>query len=264
MSQQRAGALVLLAAGSLLLLPAVGSAQIATRNFPYYPGYYSYGYFPYNWGYTQPTNVYSYWPYTYGSPGLSAPAYGMTRTQGPSYYAAPDYYSGSTLTNGYGVGTGNPANYSYGADYTYGASFGSTGNAPVHVNLRLPDPNAKVWINGQATQQEGTWREYVSPPLDPSRNYRYDIRARWVENGRDMDETRTTPVQAGGVATVDFTRPDNHSRVDELDRGSATAPAGKTIPPPAIGGAHPTTPRSSSPAPAKPPATDRTKPPYPY
>jgi uncharacterized protein (TIGR03000 family) len=256
MSQQRAWGLALLAAGSLLLLPAVGSAQMATRNFMYYPSYYSYGYFPYNWGYTLPNNVYSYWPYTYGSPGLSAPAYAVVPATSSGSDATPDYYSGSTLTNGYGVGTGSTR-----TDYTYGADFGSSRSGPVHVNVRLPDANAKVWVQGQPTQQSGTWREFVSPPLDPSRNYRYEIRARWVENGRDRDETRTIPVQANGVETIDFTRPDNHSRVDELN-GAGTPR--HNIPPPALGGAQPSTPRSGDKAaPKTPSGSSGSKPPYP-
>ena len=99
------------------------------------------------------------------------------------------------------------------------------------VNVRLPDANAEVWVEGQQTRQRGTWREYISPPLNPDRDYVYDIRARWTENGKEVERTRTVPVQANGVATVDFTAPETKRRVDELDRGrTSPRPGGEARP----------------------------------
>jgi uncharacterized protein (TIGR03000 family) len=267
MRHSRAWGVALLAAGALLLLPAVGSAQIATRNFNYYPGYYSYGYFPYNWGYSSPYNTYAYWPYAYGAPGLGYPgAYASYPYANSGYYAAApagvsgyygttNYYAGSPLTNGYGVGTGAMRDYSYGAMSAPGR------NRTVHLNVRLPEENAEVWIQGQRTQQRGTWREFVSPPLTGDRNYVYDIRARWTEDGRDVEQTRTVPVQPSGVATVDFTRPDNHSRVDELNRGSDSTRPRSTLPAGAPGGTQPTPPRSGGTVPPPPAPGGDVKPP---
>ena len=76
----------------------------------------------------------------------------------------------------------------------------------VQVQVRVPG-NAQVWFGGASTQQNGSVREFVSPPLVPGRDYTYQIRARWMEGGREIDQTRTVRVHAGERVTVDFTRP---------------------------------------------------------
>ena len=74
-----------------------------------------------------------------------------------------------------------------------------------HVNVMVPSPDAQVLFNGSLTQQTGTDREFVSPSLTPGQTYHYTIEARWNENGRVVDQTRSVPVTAGQTATVDFT-----------------------------------------------------------
>ncbi|HEX5271091.1 MAG TPA: hypothetical protein VFW33_11410, partial [Gemmataceae bacterium] len=51
------------------------------------------------------------------------------------------------------------------------------------------------------------------------RGYTYEVRARWTENGREVERTKTVPVKANGVATVDFAAAAGGSRVDDIDRG---------------------------------------------
>jgi uncharacterized protein (TIGR03000 family) len=143
-----------------------------------YGGWYG-GYYP---GY------YSYYPDTdYGA-----------------YYDSENYpdYSYSPF---YGYG-----NYQYGSDsgsvsgYSSGAS-----TAPViqddtaRVKVLVP-AEAQVWIDNQPTRAKGSERDFVSPRLEPTRNYTYDIRARWNEGGHEVEQTRTAEVRAGGETTVDF------------------------------------------------------------
>jgi uncharacterized protein (TIGR03000 family) len=206
MSHNRVWAAALLGAAVLLAAPATGSAQVmigrvgiaGTPYYGYYPGmslyypsYYSYGYYPYGWGYS-PGYAYYYPRDWYGNP-WSLP--GTVTTD----YAAPTtpYRYGSTDTSGY---------------YTSGGAASNT----VKLNVRVPDPDAQVWVEGQLTQQRGRTREYTSPPINPDRNYVYEVRARWVENGRTMDETKRLPANANDSLTVDFGAPTNHSRIDEI------------------------------------------------
>jgi uncharacterized protein (TIGR03000 family) len=239
--KQRLAGPALLGAAALLLLPATGSAQffrgmgwVGPRvGYGPYFGAYNYGYSPYTWGtgmYSgygygyQPWgyNAYSYYPgsgYDYG--GTYNPGY--TWTNNPGYtgnYYTPGYYSGYTTPAYRGTD-------SYGGSYSYGTPSRPQARDTALVNVRVPTGEAEVWIEGKKTQQQGTWREFVSPPLDPSKNYTYDVRARWTEDGRNVERTRSVPVRANDVATVDFTSGD-HSRTDMLDRGDRGTDRGTT------------------------------------
>ena len=66
--------------------------------------------------------------------------------------------------------------------------------------------DAEVWFNGDATQQKGEQREFVTPTLPVGRNYQYEIHARWKANGKVVDQTRTVIVHSNERTDVDFTR----------------------------------------------------------
>ena len=207
MSHNRVLAAALLGAAALLAAPATSSAQVMIGRagivgYPYYygyypamslyyPGYYNYGYYPYGLGYS-PGYAYYYPSYSYGNP-WSYPTTGTT-----DYYTAPasSYRYGSTDTSGY---------------YSAAPSANT-----VKLNVRVPDSDAQVWVEGELTRQSGRTREYTSPPINPDRNYVYEVRARWMENGRTMDQTKRLPVRANDTLTVDFGAPSNYSRVDEI------------------------------------------------
>jgi uncharacterized protein (TIGR03000 family) len=90
-------------------------------------------------------------------------------------------------------------------DYAYGALEG-VGNDTVLINLRVP-ANAEVWFDGSKTSQTGRLRSFVSPPLQPGRNYAYEIRARWMQSGRMAEETRRINVRAGDRDNLKFLAP---------------------------------------------------------
>jgi uncharacterized protein (TIGR03000 family) len=75
------------------------------------------------------------------------------------------------------------------------------------VTLRVP-ADADVWFNGDPTTQRGESRQFASPPLSPGRDYHYEVRARWTEGDRIVDQTRRVTVRADGRTDVDFTRPE--------------------------------------------------------
>jgi uncharacterized protein (TIGR03000 family) len=74
-----------------------------------------------------------------------------------------------------------------------------------HVTVRVPTADAEVWFDDHRTQQTGTERTFESPPLEPG-EYSYQIRAKWRQNGKDVDLTRTVDVQPGQRVIVDFNR----------------------------------------------------------
>jgi uncharacterized protein (TIGR03000 family) len=77
----------------------------------------------------------------------------------------------------------------------------------VHVTVRVP-VDAEVWFGGQKTRQTGTLRQFVSPPLTTDQDYSYEVRARWMEGGKEVVQVRHVAVSAGSRSIVDFTMPD--------------------------------------------------------
>ena len=64
--------------------------------------------------------------------------------------------------------------------------------------------DAKVTINGLATQSSGSRRKYVSHGLKPGFSYKYEIHAEIVRDGRKVVENRTVVLTAGDHQTVAF------------------------------------------------------------
>ncbi len=75
----------------------------------------------------------------------------------------------------------------------------------VHISVRSP-ADAEIWFEGSKTTQTGAMREFESPELKPGRQYTYEVRARWMQDGKKVSQTQTIEVSAGDRKTVDFTK----------------------------------------------------------
>lgn len=145
----------------------------------YRPSYYGYG-VGYPFGYR-----YGYYNYPY------------------SYYGDQSYsysYPGNYYTNGDDDDYGNvvpPTEYRVSRPVTDIA----------RMEVRLPDPQAKFWVDGKEMTTTGTVRHFKSPQLDPSRQFTYNVKAEWNDNGNPVTESRQVKVQANGLAVVDFNKP---------------------------------------------------------
>jgi uncharacterized protein (TIGR03000 family) len=71
--------------------------------------------------------------------------------------------------------------------------------------VRVPNPDAQIWFDDHRTQQGGTQRTFESPPLQPG-TYTYQVRAKWRQDGKDMNQTRTVTVRPGQEVRIDFAR----------------------------------------------------------
>ena len=71
------------------------------------------------------------------------------------------------------------------------------GPSPAVVQILLLDPNAELWLNGVKVQQTGQMRNFITPPLDPGKTYKYEIRAKWTQAGKPFEQTRMLTVEAG-------------------------------------------------------------------
>jgi uncharacterized protein (TIGR03000 family) len=80
---------------------------------------------------------------------------------------------------------------------------GAKSPARVEITMHVP-AEARIWFDGEATVQTGATRVFVSPPLDPERQYVYEVRVRWNEGGDVVERTRRVTVQAGDEIGLGF------------------------------------------------------------
>jgi uncharacterized protein (TIGR03000 family) len=77
-----------------------------------------------------------------------------------------------------------------------------------HIILQVP-AGAEVWFDGKTTRQTGTVRHFNSPPLQPGKSYVYELRVRWQQNGKPVEQTRRVDFQANDQISLDLIRSSN-------------------------------------------------------
>ena len=77
------------------------------------------------------------------------------------------------------------------------------GEPIAHFTIEVP-ASAELFLEGVKTKQTGPSRVFVSPGLTPGQQYVYEVRARWIENGQPVEQTRNVVVMAGQRLTVRF------------------------------------------------------------
>jgi uncharacterized protein (TIGR03000 family) len=76
------------------------------------------------------------------------------------------------------------------------------------VNVLVPSEAALIF-NGVRMPQTGSVREFVTPALETGRDYTYNVRATWSENGREVTRDQVIHVRPGERTDVDFMNPTN-------------------------------------------------------
>jgi len=125
---------------------------------------------------------YSVWQHRYDGGG------GSYRS---SYVPSTSYYSPAPAVN-----TATPVTQS--VSYYY-----SPANDSVTLNFTVPG-DAKISFGGTPTAVTGTRRQFVSPPIQPGREYTYDLQVSWKQDGREVTRTRQITVHAGDVVNLTF------------------------------------------------------------
>jgi uncharacterized protein (TIGR03000 family) len=168
-------------------------------NHPAYNHAY-YGNRSYYTGYNRPWYHRGYYGGLYGSVYLS-PLWGSWDYFNPGYYydytpsyypVQPDYYS-------------PPAGYYQMPGTTVSNYAPATANYSARIEVIVPDPQAQLWFNDQATAQQGTTRRFDTPALKMGSSYTYTIRAVWRGIGEMKTAERVVTVKAGSTVVVDFT-----------------------------------------------------------
>jgi uncharacterized protein (TIGR03000 family) len=96
--------------------------------------------------------------------------------------------------------------------------------------------DAEVWLEGQKMRRPGPVRHYRTPPLDPTKGYEYEVRARWVNDGKPVEDIRRVAIRAGATVLVDFThldplvpRPSLPAEPPKPPAKNSEAPAGEDV-----------------------------------
>jgi uncharacterized protein (TIGR03000 family) len=115
-------------------------------------------------------------------------------------------YNNYDATAGYSTSTAEEVGQRRAFYYDPEVNQASMREMPVYVEVRIP-AGAEIVIEGQKTTQTGSRRLFVSPPVAPGQNYTYEMQAKWMENGREVTQSRKVPVRAGQRVMVDLTKP---------------------------------------------------------
>jgi len=199
-----------LALAALLSAPAVSQGQGYVRFAG--PNYYGPGYFGgYNWGYRSQYSAYpGSWYGSYNSPRISYYSYPSIYTWPGYSYSYPSSYYSYPITPYYYPSSGfvtRPAISTYSSSYPsemVTRPVVSDQDRVAHVRVLVPT-DAEVWFDDIRMQQTGTSRLFVSPVLNPDKNYSYEVKARWTENGKAVERSKTISVQSGKQTVVNFT-----------------------------------------------------------
>jgi uncharacterized protein (TIGR02246 family) len=93
------------------------------------------------------------------------------------------------------------------------------------ITVAVP-PDAQVFFDGAPTAQGGSERRFLSPLLDVGPKYNYDVRARWTQNGRTVQQTQKVSVTGGDTVRIDFLAPlaSNNKTVERVAAYGAAEP----------------------------------------
>lgn len=193
-----------------------------------YPAYSSwYGGSPYLGGYGSTpalSSTYSNWPY----PGAWRSQYAQypQPVYGSSYWWSPP----GTSTFAYATPLTTSESYAQAAPRaTMSTSFyagppAAVDNDKLLLTVRMPSSDARLWIDGKATEQRGFERTFISPSLDPG-TYTYSLKATWEENGREVTREKQVRFQPGRQMTVGFGAADETTGTPRTEDRDAIRPA---------------------------------------
>ena len=157
---------------------------------------------------------YGYGSWGYGGTSYAGGYYGYSPYSGASYagyaqFGAPTYSGLLASDYGYGVPTGQGDRRYYDESILDRERLGApsaAGDAPATIVVRLP-ADATLMIDGAPTSSTQGVRRFVSPPLQPGKDYQYTLKAQVTRDGQKVERTRDVTVRAGQPSEVTFDLP---------------------------------------------------------
>lgn len=77
---------------------------------------------------------------------------------------------------------------------------------PVELEVRMPTAEAKLFIDGTATESTGLVRPFRSTPVESAESYTYDLKAEWKIDGLTYTHQQRVTVKPGEKVVVAFSR----------------------------------------------------------
>jgi len=68
-------------------------------------------------------------------------------------------------------------------------------------------PGAKLTVNNKATRSSSTTRKFVSPPLQPGKDFYYTLKAEFRRDGQPVTVTKRIAVRAGQETLIELGSP---------------------------------------------------------
>jgi uncharacterized protein (TIGR03000 family) len=147
-------------------------------------------------------NYYPYGAFYYPNYGAYYPPY--------AYYPPADYSAGSSFHSVPDSGLSGVGSAQAELPHPTGGAAVPPPDAGL-IRLQVPDEFAKVSFNGETTSSVGTTREYVTPPLQAGKTYRYEITVSWGQGDQQATKQRTVEIARGQTRAVDFSPVPNGS-----------------------------------------------------
>jgi uncharacterized protein (TIGR03000 family) len=72
------------------------------------------------------------------------------------------------------------------------------------ITVRVPSAEARVWVDDRETTSRGMSRTFQTPALGTGRQHSYQIKASWLENGREVTREKAVTFKAGEPVAVEF------------------------------------------------------------
>jgi uncharacterized protein (TIGR03000 family) len=203
--------LLALVLGFVLTLGLADSANARPflyRSYGGYSGFYNRNRMPgWDWWRIYPWSPYNAWrnPYWYPPYNYNYPY--------PPYQAGGYYYPPvTTYSSGYSGmvppeldGVPSEPQQQVVIPHPTGALRAPPPNAAV-IRVYVPNEFATVLFDGVKSSSVGTTRYYVTPDLQPGKQYTYAISTTFDRNGQSKTEERTITVAPGQTTVVDFNR----------------------------------------------------------
>jgi uncharacterized protein (TIGR03000 family) len=175
-------------------------------------GYGCYG--GYRGGYGGCYGGYGYGRWGYGGMSYAGGYYGYSPYSGTTYagyaqFGAPIYSGGLASDYGYGVPISQGDRRYYDESNMNRKRLGApsaAGDAPATIVVRLP-ADARLMIDGAPTSSTQDVRRFVSPPLQPGKEYQYTLKAEVTRDGKKVEHSRDVTVRAGQPSEVTFDLP---------------------------------------------------------
>ena len=82
---------------------------------------------------------------------------------------------------------------------------GDDNKQPANVVIHLPT-DAELYIEGIKSKQVGATREFETPALQPGKVFTYNLKAVWMEDGKEVVKQLKVKVEAGKTTKIDVTK----------------------------------------------------------